>query len=469
MADRSAKSDPYYEWLGIPPGNRPPTHYQMLGLVESESNVSVIATAAMRNSAFVRNFQTGAQSEFATRILTEIAEARAILSDPVKKKIYDASLGIGRPKPKPIEPPVRRVQPIAEEVVEVAYVRTNERREDRRDPVRSTSRKAKKSDNTAYWIVGSAAAGVVIAASLFFLRSPTRQEKANRVAVKNQDGVQPQLPPAVEAPNASTPPRMPREDLVNPKGFGDGRDFRPNTDPGKLNPSPWPPNRDSVPRGDGNRPIPPNGGPDSNRGDGGINRSPKVGIPQNNGNTQRPDTKPKRNSKDGLYDTVDTASWTHREPHMAPNRFREIGPEQSFVVGFRVWEGKSFGGNVSAIQAIYQQGNKKSYGSVFGREQGSFIEVVAKPGYAVGGIDCRTGAIVDGLKVIFRKIDGGKMDPNQSYTSPQYGKDTGGWQLTMTSNTMIRGILGDARDELNSLGFVMQGTSMPGKKEDDSE
>ena len=52
--------DPYYQWLGISPKYRPPTHYRLLGLETFESNPDVISTAADQRMAHVRSFQSGA-------------------------------------------------------------------------------------------------------------------------------------------------------------------------------------------------------------------------------------------------------------------------------------------------------------------------------------------------------------------------------------------------------------------------
>lgn len=84
--------DPYHRWLGIPPGHRPPTYYQLLGVSPTESDLEVIHAAALRQSAYVRNFQSGAHAEAASRILSELAEARSTLTDQVRRRQYDARL-----------------------------------------------------------------------------------------------------------------------------------------------------------------------------------------------------------------------------------------------------------------------------------------------------------------------------------------------------------------------------------------
>jgi sulfatase modifying factor 1 len=84
--------DPYHRWLGIPPGQRPPSYYQMLGIAPDERDREVIEAAAVRQSAYVRNFQTGPHARDCARILGELALARATLLDAAKRRRYDAQL-----------------------------------------------------------------------------------------------------------------------------------------------------------------------------------------------------------------------------------------------------------------------------------------------------------------------------------------------------------------------------------------
>ncbi|HEV3022787.1 MAG TPA: hypothetical protein VGX76_09970, partial [Pirellulales bacterium] len=84
--------DPYRKWLAIPEDSRPPTHYQLLGISPEEQDRDVIDTAVIRQSAFVRNFQTGKHAEHATRLLNEIAAAQVCLNDKAKRAQYDAEL-----------------------------------------------------------------------------------------------------------------------------------------------------------------------------------------------------------------------------------------------------------------------------------------------------------------------------------------------------------------------------------------
>jgi len=84
--------DPYYEWLGIPPKDQPPSHYRLLGLEDFEENRHVIASAADRQMSFVKSYQGGDDSELSQAVLNELSAARLCLLNPQKKAAYDDEL-----------------------------------------------------------------------------------------------------------------------------------------------------------------------------------------------------------------------------------------------------------------------------------------------------------------------------------------------------------------------------------------
>ena len=84
--------DAYYKWLGIPPSEQPPNCYRLLGIALFESDPDVIATAADKQMAHIRTFQTGQHSALSQRILNEIAAARICLLSAAKKAEYDEKL-----------------------------------------------------------------------------------------------------------------------------------------------------------------------------------------------------------------------------------------------------------------------------------------------------------------------------------------------------------------------------------------
>jgi hypothetical protein len=84
--------DPYHKWFGIAKEEQPPTLYRLLGVNNDEQDREVIEEAAFKQTSHLRMYQLGPHAAECTRLLNEIAQARATLLDPVKRKVYDARL-----------------------------------------------------------------------------------------------------------------------------------------------------------------------------------------------------------------------------------------------------------------------------------------------------------------------------------------------------------------------------------------
>ena len=89
MAD---EFNPYHVWLGIPPEEQPANHYRLLSLRLFETDGDVIDSAADRQMAHLRTFQSGKHGELTQRLLNEVAAARICLLDPKKRAAYDQQL-----------------------------------------------------------------------------------------------------------------------------------------------------------------------------------------------------------------------------------------------------------------------------------------------------------------------------------------------------------------------------------------
>ncbi|HEX3999202.1 MAG TPA: hypothetical protein VHX65_11675, partial [Pirellulales bacterium] len=89
MAD---EFNPYHVWLAIPPEEQPANYYRLLGLRLFETNADVVDSAADRQMAHLRTFQSGKHGELSQRLLNEVAAARVCLLDPKKRAVYDQRL-----------------------------------------------------------------------------------------------------------------------------------------------------------------------------------------------------------------------------------------------------------------------------------------------------------------------------------------------------------------------------------------
>lgn len=85
--------DVYKEWLGIPEGQRPPDHYQLLRLVQYEDDTDKVRKNYKKLNAHVRKYATGQYSVESQTLLNELAKAMLCLTDEESKQEYDQSLG----------------------------------------------------------------------------------------------------------------------------------------------------------------------------------------------------------------------------------------------------------------------------------------------------------------------------------------------------------------------------------------
>ncbi|HET6880447.1 MAG TPA: PA14 domain-containing protein, partial [Pirellulales bacterium] len=96
--------DPYRKWLGIATPERPPNHYELLGVELFESDEETIGHAAERRIAYLRSLDGSEHADLRARILNELAAAKACLLSRAKKADYDRRLRATLPGP-PVKPP----------------------------------------------------------------------------------------------------------------------------------------------------------------------------------------------------------------------------------------------------------------------------------------------------------------------------------------------------------------------------
>ena len=142
----------------------------------------------------------------------------------------------------------------------------------------------------------------------------------------------------------------------------------------------------------------------------------------------------------------------------ARDRFRDLAPEHGLLVGMRVGYITAFGGSkVGAIQPIFQAGSTYSEGKQFGVNIGPSVTVVARPGYAVGAINTRSGLMLDSFQVVFMRFKGGRLETKDSYTSDWLGDPRGGGAGTASGDgKLVVGVHGRSNGrEVNALGLLV--------------
>jgi len=155
--------------------------------------------------------------------------------------------------------------------------------------------------------------------------------------------------------------------------------------------------------------------------------------------------------------------------------FEEINKLGVVLVGFRLGMGKFLDKPViHTIEPIYLSTKGEVYGVKRGKERYSTgkksrsnakeTEILrAKPGYAVGGIKLQTGLGVDGMSLIYLRIDGDKLDPNDKYESKWVGSlGSDHPKLLGGTGHLVIGVRGvEDKKDIKQLGFVYAGKDAP--------
>jgi hypothetical protein len=132
-------------------------------------------------------------------------------------------------------------------------------------------------------------------------------------------------------------------------------------------------------------------------------------------------------------------------------RFHDLAPSGSRLVGLRFTATNV----LHSMQPIYA-GKPQPPATVYGQPDGDVQELLAKPGYAVGAVVCKAWGCVEGLRVVFFRDGGNRLDPNDSYESASVGGRGGYQEMTLGGRGQpIVGLYGAADRELNSLGLIV--------------
>jgi len=111
------------------------------------------------------------------------------------------------------------------------------------------------------------------------------------------------------------------------------------------------------------------------------------------------------------------------------NLFEDAPAERPFLVGVRI---TTFLFNkkdliVKTMQPLFQKGEARTDGSIHGNPGPGAVDIMARPGYAIGGMIAKASNRVHGFKIVFMKISGARLVPTDRYESEWIG-GTGGWK-----------------------------------------
>jgi hypothetical protein len=134
---------------------------------------------------------------------------------------------------------------------------------------------------------------------------------------------------------------------------------------------------------------------------------------------------------------------------------QDIAPG-GYIVGFEIGRGGWFQFKVlGSITPIFATVKGEAPGRKRGKARGE--RLMAKDGYAVGGMYVRGGEVVNTVQVIFMKknADGLSLNPQDFYVSEWLGGEGGGKPKEINGKGhLIVGLTGEAGDVVESLGLV---------------
>ena len=102
----------------------------------------------------------------------------------------------------------------------------------------------------------------------------------------------------------------------------------------------------------------------------------------------------------------------------------DMASQYGILVGFRVAMDERTG-RVGVLQPVYHSSDQYLIGTQLGGERlrttPNFTNVIAEDGYAVGGCELQTFGGISSMTIQFARIDGGKLDLSDAYTSDHIG------------------------------------------------
>jgi hypothetical protein len=122
-----------------------------------------------------------------------------------------------------------------------------------------------------------------------------------------------------------------------------------------------------------------------------------------------------------------------------------------YVVGFEA----SQGGVLEGLKPIFMTASGLRDGEPRGRS-GS-IRILAKDGYAVGGLVVRSASVVDSVQVVFMRInpDGVSLNPQDAYVSdPVGGRGGNAAKEVSARGRLVVGVIGGTGEWVESIGLV---------------
>ncbi len=143
-------------------------------------------------------------------------------------------------------------------------------------------------------------------------------------------------------------------------------------------------------------------------------------------------------------------------PGKGEGQWQDVVQEGGYVVGFDAGKGGWFQFSVlGGFKPIFATARGNRDGERRGKAGGN--RVLAKDGYAVGGLMVRSGEVVNAAQVIFMRInpDGTTLNPQDFYVTDWLGGEGGGKPKEInTRGHLVVGVTGASGDVVDSIGLI---------------
>lgn len=134
--------------------------------------------------------------------------------------------------------------------------------------------------------------------------------------------------------------------------------------------------------------------------------------------------------------------------------FEDLPGQAGLLVGFGYATGAWAGHTViKAIQPVFRTPAGDVKGAWHGEPGGTEKVILARPGYAVGALDGRSGDRLDSLRITFMRPKAGGLDTRDTYQSDWFGGKPGN-EHTGGSGGAVVGIHGRCGADIDAIGLV---------------
>jgi uncharacterized RDD family membrane protein YckC len=162
-------------------------------------------------------------------------------------------------------------------------------------------------------------------------------------------------------------------------------------------------------------------------------------------------------------------------------RFEDLPAEGAVLIGFELGVGRFVSNEViHTVRPLFWTAHGDTPGQQHGTAQPvrtgnrrvkssveRVVTVKARPGYAVAGVNARSGLLIDGLSVRFARVDGRGLDLSETYTSEWVGGRTGRSPTALDGDGALPiGVFGQEGDQnCPAFGLILLKTEAPAAAE----